>query len=382
MKIIKKQNYLYLILIFSVILTSTVLANTNIYEFYQPGCSHCTNVDNSGILEKVAEIEGVTLTKLDIRTPEGYDKYEYYHDIVKDMPRGTPLAVIECDNEINYLVGDSPIIENLEQVAKTCTTENQTISIIDKFKGFLQTCFNSDINAKGKLGTIGLSALVIAAIIDSINPCAFGVLLFLMLSLLNLGSSKRALKAGLLYSLIVFIVYFLAGLGIFKIIQSVAIIKDWIYLIVGILVLILSLIEFRDFYYATKGKESILRISPKIKPFIEKYSKKGTILAIMTLGVVVAIFELPCTGGIYIAIISLLSQTPEYAVLYLIIYNIIFVLPLIIITLLIYKGASPENLQKWSNTERSWMKLTAAIIMLILATFLLYHPIKILIGLC
>ncbi len=93
-------------------------------------------------------------------------------------------------------------------------------------------------------------------------------------------------------------------------------------------------------------------------------------------------FELPCTGGIYIAIISLLSQNPELAYLYLAIYNLIFVLPLIVMTFLIYKGMSPERLQRWSNDERAWMKLGAAIVMLLMAIYLLWNPIKIVIGWC
>jgi cytochrome c biogenesis protein CcdA len=378
---IMKKTLLLLTITF-IFLITLVQAQTNVYEFYQIGCSHCIKVDQSGVLERVAELPNVTLQKVNIHTPEGKELYDDFHKKIKDMPAGTPIAIIECNNQLEYLIGDTPIIDNLESLAQNCKTIDHKLSLTDKLKSFLETCFNSDLQEKGRLSTLGLLALIAAAFIDSINPCAFGVLLFLMLSLLNLGSNKRALKAGLFYSFVVFVVYFLAGLGLFQIIQSVTQIKDWIYLAVGSLVLILALVEFRDYYQATKGKESILRITPKLKPFIEKYSKKGTLMAILILGVVVAIFELPCTGGIYLGIISLVAQAPELATFYLLIYNIIFVLPLIIMTLLIYKGMSPERLQKWSNTERTWMKLGAAIVMLLIATYLLWNPIKILIGMC
>ena len=377
----KTINTLLLILT-SLFLITSVSAQTNVYEFYQIGCSHCVNVDNSGVLDRVANMPNVTLVKYDIRTTEGSEKYEYFHTVIKDLPRGTPLVVIENNDNLSYLIGDTPIIEKLETAINDASTIQNKISLIERLKMFLESCFNADLQKSGKLSTAGILALIGAAIIDSINPCAFGVLLFLMLSLLNLGSSKRALKAGLFYSFVVFIVYFLAGLGLFHIIQSVSQIKDWIYLTVGTLVIILALIEFRDYYKATQGKESILRISPKLKPFIEKYSKKGTLTAIMFLGIAVAMFELPCTGGIYLGIISLISQSPQLAIPYLLIYNIIFVLPLIIMTILIYKGMSPERLQKWNNAERAWMKLAAAIAMFLIAIYLLWNPIKILIGMC
>ena len=374
-----KKNLLLLIsLIFLIALVSS---QTNVYEFYQPGCSHCIKVDESGILDRVANMPNVNLEKQNIRTEIGREKYEYYHSQI-EMQSGTPLVVIERDGVFSHLFGDTAIIENLEAAVQDSSISQEKLSFLDKAKAFLEACFTADLQNEGKLSTTGLLALIGAAIIDSINPCAFGVLLFLMLSLLNLGSAKRALKAGLLYSFVVFVVYFLAGLGLFQVIQSVSQIRDWIYLSVGLLVLTLALIEFRDYHQAKKGKESILKISPKVKPFIEKFSKKGTLTAIMILGVVVALFELPCTGGIYIGIISLISQSPGFAIPYLLLYNIIFVLPLIIMTLMIYKGMSPERLQKWSNHERAWMKLSAAIVMLLIAIYLLWNPIKILIGMC
>jgi cytochrome c biogenesis protein CcdA len=374
----KKTFLLTITLIFLIALVSS---QTNVYEFYQPGCSHCIKIDESGVLDRVANMTNINLEKYNIRTPTGREKYEYYHSQLS-MQGGTPLVVIERNGTLSHLFGDTAIIENLEAAVQDSSISQTKLSLIDRAKAFLEACFTTDLQNQGKLSTTGLMALIGAAIIDSINPCAFGVLLFLMLSLLNLGSAKRALKAGLFYSFVVFVVYFLAGLGLFQVIQSVGQIRDWIYLAVGLLVLTLALIEFKDYSAARQGKESILRISPKVKPFIEKYSKKGTLTAIMILGVVVALFELPCTGGIYIGIISLISQSPGLAIPYLLIYNIIFVLPLIIMTLLIYKGMSPQKLQKWSNNERAWMKLAAAIVMLLIAIYLLWNPIKVLIGMC
>ncbi len=341
------------IALFALLLLTTLVAATqvNVYEFGQLGCHFCEELDDSGILEKVDALENVTVSRYLLNEKEGSDLFQKYKSEL-GFSGGTPTVVIECNETYNYIVGSTPIIDNLENYIENCQEE---------------------ISGPGPGTSDGLTlgAVIIAALIDSINPCAFGVLIFLMISLLNLGSRKRALKYGLIYTLIVFITYFLAGLGLFKILQQLTGIRSTIYLIVGIIVLFFGLIEFNDYLKARKGKEATLRISPKIKPLIERKTKQGTLIAILILGVLVALFELPCTGGIYLGIISLLLETKTLGMLYLLIYNIIFVLPLIIITFLIYKGMSPTVLQKWNTTEKAWMRLAASIILLLIAGWLI-----------
>ena len=80
------------------------------------------------------------------------------------------------------------------------------ISWIDKISNYLEGKFSESLNHEtGQLNLSGWGVLVVSAFVDSINPCAFGVLIFLMLSLLKMGSSKRALKAGLTYTFVVFV---------------------------------------------------------------------------------------------------------------------------------------------------------------------------------
>lgn len=353
----------------SILLVSSAFA-LQVGFYHENGCPHCANVEASGILEEIAQMDEVALTKYLLNDEDGAAAYLQFHDEY-DVQGGVPLLVVSNGEKTEYLLGDTPIIENARELIENF--DNSTTSQDDK-KGlriFLEKAFNNNLGENGNLNFWGFLILILAGLIDSINPCAFGVLIFLMISLLQMGNAKKARKTGLLYSAIIFITYFLAGLGLFSFIQQVQSIRGTIYLVVGLLVSILTVLEFRDYFLARKGKESVLKISPKIKPFIEKYSKQGTILAILILGVVVALFELPCTGGIYLGIISMLSQNVASAYLYLVIYNILFIAPLIVLTLLISKGMSPEKLQKWNSENRTWMKLGAAIILLVLALYLL-----------
>jgi cytochrome c biogenesis protein CcdA len=341
--------------IFVLFLISFVSAQTDILYFHGDGCPHCADVEASGVLERVGALDNVSLLEYEI----------WYNDSSRDLfirfmedfgiardDWGVPFVVVSNQGEDSYIMGIDMIedLENLVLTGQGGSSGGQRVGA----------------------GDVTLGAVIVAALIDSINPCAFGVLIFLMISLLNLGSSKRALKAGLFYSLVVFMVYFLAGLGLFKIIQGLSAIRGAIYLVVGVIVLLLGLVEFRDYLSARKGGEAFLKISSKIKPFVEKKAREGTLIAILVLGIVVALFELPCTGGIYLGIISLLSEHSAMAWIYLLIYNLIFVLPLVVLTLLIYKGYSAEKLQKWVQGERAWMRLGASIVLLVLGGWLVW----------
>jgi cytochrome c biogenesis protein CcdA len=354
----KELGFLFL---FAFVAFSFVSAQTEVYYFYGNGCPHCANVAASGVLERVNAFENVSVTKYEIYYNE--TSRQKFYDLAAKVGLsknniGVPFAVINCSGKLSYLAGDKPLIESLENYSLSCEGKSGSGNVSPE-----------NPNAQ----TITLGGIIVAALIDSINPCAFGVLIFLMISLLKIGSSKRALRAGLIYTFVVFVTYFLSGLGIFKVIQSFTSITRFIYLGSGILVLIFGALELVDF--TRKDKESILKISGKVKPLMEKFIHQGTVPAMIILGILVSLFELPCTGGIYLAILNLMSINKTFGIPYLILYNFIFVLPLIILTFLIYKGTNPAQLQKWTNSEKKWMKLSAGLILVVLGVYILYSAL-------
>lgn len=325
---------------------------SKVYFFYGDGCPHCANVEASGVLEKVAQ--NFTLIRMEVW--HNSTNQQTFADFMGRLniptnQQGVPFVIIQYkDGTYSTLVGDKPVIDSLQsEVLK------QTGTIIP---------------GKSNTKTLNIWAVVLAGLVDSLNPCAIGVLAFLMISLLKLGSSKRALKAGIIYSFVVFFVYFLSGFGVFKLIQSFSIASHYIYLGAGILVIVLGVIQFIDFLIP--GKFISLRIPLKAKPMIERIAQKGTLPAIIALGAIVALFELPCTGGIYIGILTLLSTNPSSGIWYLIVYNLLFILPLLIMTSIIYKGTKPEMIEKWSQKEKGWMKLASAIVMIALGIYIIF----------
>lgn len=218
---------------------------------------------------------------------------------------------------------------------------------------------------------ITLPLIVGSAVIDSINPCAFAVLIFLILYLMTVQNKKKMLWIGLVYIFVVFLVYFAAGLGLLSFVRSISITK-FFYFFTAALAIILGLINIKDFFWYGKG--ITLAIPKSQKERLDRYIKKATLPATIILGVLVAFFELPCTGGVYLAIISLLADKESWwaAFFYLIIYNIFFVLPLLVILLAAYRGLPPEKIEKWRREKKKWMKLAIGLVLLALGAIMIF----------
>ena len=216
-----------------------------------------------------------------------------------------------------------------------------------------------------------LPILITTALVDSINPCAIGVLVLLISTLLALSDNKKKmLTVGLIYISAVFLTYLLAGIGLLYFLQQFDIAKP-LGILVGVIVILLGLVEIKDFFWYGKGFSLTIPSSQVGK--IKEYAKKATIPGAIVMGMFVAAVELPCTGGPYLAILTVLeSMGMNLKVFwYLFLYNLIFILPLAVILGLVYFGMSAETVKTWKNEKRKWMRLFTGITLLILGVLLI-----------
>lgn len=221
---------------------------------------------------------------------------------------------------------------------------------------------------------ITLALVIGAALVDSINPCAIGVLLFLSSVLLRISSRSTLLRLGVIYIVTVYVVYVLSGLGLIWF-QHALIRRGFaqaVGITVGAFVIALGLIEIKDFFWYGKGIS--LEISPRHKEKITRMAERISFLGVITLGGFVAAVELPCTGGPYLAITAILAQSFDMqAFLYLLLYNFIFVLPLLVILLMIYFGVATLKLKRWRQEKRKWMNLASGLLMILLGSLLILY---------
>jgi cytochrome c biogenesis protein CcdA len=214
------------------------------------------------------------------------------------------------------------------------------------------------------LPTIGI--VTVTGLIDSINPCAIGVLILLASILIALKSKKELLLYGFLYIFAVFVTYILAGLGILYFFNVIPIaISEYISIVVGAIIVGAGLLEIKDYFWYGQGIS--LAISSKRVKQIHELTRKISLPGVIFLGVFVAAVELPCTGAPYMAILLLLSQNFDIvAAMMLLWYNILFVSPLIVILLLIYGGTKVQEVKKWKMQNRASMRLAIGVTLIVL----------------
>ncbi|MEW6295181.1 MAG: cytochrome c biogenesis protein CcdA [Candidatus Diapherotrites archaeon] len=346
-----KTKHFFILLAMFLFFFSTVHAIESeqaacVYFFYGNGCPHCARV------EPFLEQLGQKYPELKI------EKFEIYNDRqnalllnkyfeafgVPEIERGIPAAFVSK----KYLIGDKPIIENLEGEISTVSS-----SECPSLENGTATGTSGEKSPLEGIGALSLLTVIGAALVDSINPCAIAVLLILLGALLAAGDKKKALKAGIAFTLSIYIAYFLFGLSLFSALQ-ISGLSYWFYKIIGLLAIIIGLANIKDYFWYGAGG-FVMEIPRSWRPSIKKIlgavtSPIGAFLA----GFAVCLFELPCTGGPYIFILGLLAEraTMAAAIPILLLYNLFFVLPLIAITLLLYFGFySVEKASEWKEKK-------------------------------
>src|SRR3990170_4370719 len=226
-----------------------------------------------------------------------------------------------------------------------------------------------------------LPLVMAAAVIDSINPCVFGVLIFLIAFMTKVFKSpNRMLLGGILYSGVVYATYLLLGFGILKLALNTGLANAF-YWGAALIAIFAGLLEIKDFFWYGKGfsLQMLPGGSERIKFYtaqIEKTEQRHpALLVLMTaaLGVFVVLVELPCTGAPYLAILGLLSKGAfAAAVPLLLLYNFIFIIPLFIIIGIAYFGTTTEALEEWRKEHRGLMRLGIGIFLLLLGFYMIY----------
>ena len=245
--------------------------------------------------------------------------------------------------------------KGMEQIREV-TFENQT---------------NYNISKPKKIKTeLTLVKLISLAAVDAINPCALAVLTLMLIAILtyNPQKKKNVLLAGLAFTSSVFVMYLFYGLVIikfFQVVQALTTIRLWLYKILGFFAIILGILNMKDFVKYKPGgfaTEMPMSMRPKVKKIISGItSPKGAFFV----GIFVTVFLLPCTIGPYVIAGGILSTFEIIKTIpLLLLYNLIFVIPMVAITLIVYAGfAKVEDVSGWKENNIRYLHLIAGIIM-------------------
>jgi len=226
---------------------------------------------------------------------------------------------------------------------------------------------------------LNLATIIALAFADSINPCELAVLTLALIAILTRypRERKKVLQVGFAFTIAIFLMYFIYGLvliNLFKAVAGITIFKIWLYRILGIGGVLLGIANIKDFFsYGSMGfaTEVPKKWRPTMKDIIAKItSVKGAFIT----GIFVALFLTPCTIGPYIIASGILSPLNLINTLpWLLIYNIIFVLPMILITLIIYFGFTTiDNVYGWREKNLKLLHLITGILLVLIGLSLLF----------
>jgi len=231
-----------------------------------------------------------------------------------------------------------------------------------------------------------LPLVIGAGLLDGINPCAFATIIF-FLSYLQIAKRKprEILMVGIAFILAIFITYFSVGMVFHGMV-------DWlneqdsyrwvkgamIYVFAGFALLV-AILSLRDALRAWRGnlEDMTLQLPSFLKKRIRGVIRKGArarnfVLAAFISGILISFLELACTGQVYAPIIFKIQQGSADAVMMLLIYNLAFILPLVVIFILAFFGMTSDALINFQKKHTAAVKFATAILFFILAAVILF----------
>src|SRR3989344_2914323 len=219
-------------------------------------------------------------------------------------------------------------------------------------------------------GTWLLPLVVVSSLVDSINPCAFSILLLTIAFLFSIGHLRSGiLKIGSSYIAGIFIVYILIGLGILQTLHLFSV-PHFMAKVGALLLVALGLVNVaNEFFPAFPIK---FRIPHAAHHKIAELMEKGSMPTAFLLGGLVGLCEFPCPGGPYLMVLGLLHDQVTYArgLGYLAFYNLLFILPLVIILFLASNSVLLEKVRAWQRSERPAMRFWGGVGMVVIGTLI------------
>ena len=238
---------------------------------------------------------------------------------------------------------------------------------------------------------ITLWAIIGSGLVDGINPCAFAVIVFFV-SFLTVYkyTRKEIIVVGAAYCAAVFAAYVLIGLGLFKFLYAMSgfayVIKGFYILTAAVCLLffVLALYDFWVYKKTGKAEKMLLQLPTNLKVRIHKImgfflrekhdSSIRLTLAALAVGFAVSLVEAVCTGQVYLPTVVLIMQDPAFRVkawLFLLLYNLMFIFPLVLIFVLSILGYESKGFNDFLKKHLGLMKLLLCCVFLGLFLLLL-----------
>lgn len=213
---------------------------------------------------------------------------------------------------------------------------------------------------------ITLPLILSTGLLDSLNPCAISLLLIYITLMFTLGKSRKTVIGfGIFYIAAVYVTYFLLGIGLLQAFHLFGV-PNLILKIGAVLAIIFGILNIKEYFWPNLPIH--IRMPLSVRQKANDIAYKATLSSAVLLGVLVGITEFPCSGAVYITILSYLQakETLTSGIFYLAIYNLMFVLPLVVIYLVATNKVVVEKIVNKQEQLGRKMHLILAALMIVL----------------
>jgi cytochrome c biogenesis protein CcdA len=344
--------------------------------FEQAGCQECarTTYDLKVVQEQYPQLVVESFSIEDSENKALNEWLSEKYGVPEEERLSTPMIFVGDD----VLIGTEASLSNLLTVVASYAQTGTERTWDD---------FDPEEGEKGIVDRfLSFSVLTVlgAGLIDGLNPCAFATLVFFISYLAFTGRRGRdILFVGISFTLGVFLTYLLVGVGLLKVVQSLGFftaLGRWVYLLTALLCLALAVLTFRDYFKAREGQatDMALKLPMSLRRRINRVIRESAqvrafvAMAFVT-GFIVSLLELACTGQVYLPTIVYVMSQPDLAAqafLYLLLYCLMFILPLVVVFALSYFGTSSEQLGQFINRHTATIKFITGLLFVALALWM------------
>ncbi|MEI6808521.1 MAG: hypothetical protein WCN95_07345 [bacterium] len=362
--------------VFAILACSCLSANAapppvTIDYFYQAGCADCQRVKTQVLPELNERFEEfIILNRYDVNILSNTVRLVAYQEALQIRKNEPVMMVVDFRHVFN---GFDAIKTGLLARVDQCVAERlvpgwqvpEHIAIPQR----TQAC---ESLAEERLRRFALPAVLAAGFTDGINPCAIGTLVFFM-SLLSVSGVKgrRLLLVGIPFCIASFVTYTAIGFGLMRFIHSCEgfpLVRKAVEAAMVLLLGIFAILSFLDAWrYGRSGnaKDVTLQLPKGIKERIHSIMRSGIrggnlILGALVVGALVTVMESVCTGQVYVPTLVLVAksgQSGTKALGYLLLYNLMFLVPLVTVFILTYLGLKTVTLLNWSKRNVVFSKV-------------------------
>jgi cytochrome c biogenesis protein CcdA/thiol-disulfide isomerase/thioredoxin len=344
--------------------------------FYQPGCHECA------VAEQELRLVGKEYPQLVIERYSSVDDAPLAewlgekYSVPEDKRLVAPAVFVGQD----YLIGPELTYDSLSRVLAKYAQEGAP----RVWEGWEEERARAAARVEQRFRSFGLLTVVGAGLIDGVNPCAFATLVFFISYLALTGRGKRQILAtGIAFTAGVFATYLALGFGLYRLLSRLAVLSALgraIYALTAVVCLAFAVLSLHDFLQARKGRLEDMRLRlpaqlrRRVNAAIRGVMQPGKAAAAAAVaGVVVSSVELACTGQVYLPTLIFVASRPELrasAAGALLLYNLAFILPLVVVFVVAGFGASSDRLRLLLSRHSATVKLLTAGLFLVLAGWL------------